>query len=181
MPNFQCERCEQHMCRVKCSECDKHVCDPCRLVVRHNYVCQICYARRMPVIRMNRQIIKRDSHMLWSSEVTAELDAMYAARGRPFGIQPYSAVITDHTWRTVRNHAGHTLRDSYTRIGKHYTCVRDLVVEGAGGNLRLIRLKLPMYLSDDQKESIAAAAMHPSRLQKWLDRGWEEDWFDYFG
>lgn len=174
MPNVQCERCERHMCRVKCSECDKFVCDPCRLVIRHAYVCQICYARRIPVIRMNRQIIKRDTHMMWSPEVTAELDAMYAARGRPFGIQPYSAVITEYTWRN------HSLRDSYTRIGKHYVCARDLIVHGAGGQLRVWRLKLPMHLSEEQKESIAMGAMHPSRLQKWLDRGWEEEWFDYF-
>lgn len=176
MPNVLCERCEDRMCRVKCSECDKHVCDGCRLVIRHNYVCQICYARRMPVIRMNRQLIKRDSHMMWSSEVTRELDAMYAARGSPFGIQPYAATITDYTWRN------HTLRDSYTRIGKHYMCIRDVVVQGVGGNLRMIRVKLPMFLSEEQKESIAAAAMHPSRLQARFERGWSiDDWCDSFG
>jgi hypothetical protein len=37
-----------------------------------------------------------------------------------------------------------------------------------------------MFLSEEQKESIAASAMHPSRLQKWLDRGWEDEWEDYF-
>lgn len=181
MPNVQCERCEQRVCRVRCSECDKPVCDACRLVVKRLYVCRICDARRMPIIRMQRQIIKRDLQILWSPQVTAELDAMYAARGRPFGVKPYSASITDYTMRCQQNSAGHTLRDSYTRIGKHYTCVRDMVVQTAGEEPRLLRITLPMHLSEDQKESIAAASMHPSRLQRWLDRGWEDDWDDYFG
>jgi hypothetical protein len=37
-----------------------------------------------------------------------------------------------------------------------------------------------MSLSEVQKESIAAAAMHPKRLQYWLDQGWSEEWDKYF-
>jgi hypothetical protein len=180
MPNFQCERCEQRMCRVRCSECDKPVCEPCRLVIKRLYVCRICDARRMPVIRMTHQVVNAGIPSTWSNEVAAELDAMHKAYGRPFGIQPVSARITEYSWRSPQNNIG-TLRDSYTRIGKHYRCSRDMFVQNGHDGFRILRIKFPMHLSDEQKLSIIAEAMHPRRLDARFERGFSiDDWCNTF-
>jgi hypothetical protein len=180
MPNVLCERCDQRACRVRCSECTKPVCEGCRQTVHRQYVCTVCNFRRMPTIVQSNIQVKRDRVELspWRVDVDRWLEQMYVAAGSPVGIRPMTARLSEYI--TVDRSNGTHVRDRYARIGKHYTCHRDFIERTAAGAIAMIRVTFPLHLSEDQKESIAAAAMHPSRLQRWLDRGWEDDWDDYF-
>jgi hypothetical protein len=67
------------------------------------------------------------------------------------------------------------VEDRYARIGDQFVCSRRYNTRHQAETLII-----PMRLTEEQKESIAAAAMHPSRLEKWLARGWEDEWDKYF-
>jgi hypothetical protein len=182
MPNVLCERCEIHMCRVVCSHCTKHVCDRCRQTIQRQYVCNACHLRRMPSIVRSVVQVKRDRRGTieftpWRLQVDALLEQMYVAAGSPFGLRPISASITEYAMSD--RSTGTQVRDRYARLGKHYTCHR-LILSPTPQGFSVTRVEVPMRLSEEQKESIAAGAMHPSRLGRWLDRGWEDDWDDYF-
>lgn len=175
---MRCERCDVRVCRTQCTQCNKYACNGCRLQVQQAHVCKICHARRMPRIRDSLLLVRRgQSHGLvaWSHEVTEMMDTIYAMASRPFGVQLHSAMITEYEWISETRHANNIV-DKYTRIGNHYLCSRSFFDPTLGW----ARFRVQMALTEDQKESIAAAAMHPSRLQKWLDRGWEEEWEQYF-
>ena len=175
-----CQRCETRTCRVQCPECQMYACEPCRTRVNGNHLCLMCNHRRIPRFQTNKVIVRRNQmYCEWSRDVTQLLDTMYLIAGSPPGIRLHSASLIEHGWSspdTQRN----PIRDRYTRLDRHYTCLREFIGINEVGGVTMVRVRLPMFLSEEQKESIAASAMHPSRLQKWLDRGWEDEWEDYF-
>lgn len=178
MPNVLCERCDRNACRVKCSECTKSVCEACRMSIKKQHVCLVCRRRRI-VPYIQSKLYVNVSHSVWGPKVQQIIDEMYALAGAPFGIQVYSAIITEYICRNYDFSAQFHVTDRYCRIGEHYTCIRHITAT-AHGNHENAQFEIPMKLSEEQKESIAAAAMHPDRLRKWLERGWEDDWDRYF-
>ena len=75
----------------------------------------------------------------------------------------------------ARNVRPKYVEDRYARIGNQFVCSRTY-----NARIGTETTMIPMQLCEEQKESIAAAAMHPSRLQTWLEKGWEEEWEKYF-
>ena len=114
----------------------------------------------------------------WAPILNGALDrVMYPAIGRRENIRPNTTTVREYRVYSRRRGAEPiVITDRYIRIGKQFVCCRLCF-----GRERNEEYTIPMQLSEDQKESIAAAAMHPSRLEKWLAKGWEEEWNDYFG
>lgn len=167
------------MCRVQCPECLMFACEQCRTRVNGNHLCLACNSRRIPRFQTTKVIVRyNQSYGPWSRDVTRLMDRMHDAAGAPRGIRLHSASLIEHSWASPdREH--NPVRDRYTRLDNRYVCTREFIDLNAW-RATMIRVQLPMFLSEEQKESIAAAAMHPSRLQRWLDRGWEDAWDDYF-
>ena len=113
----------------------------------------------------------------WAPILYGAMDrVMYPAIGRRENIRPQTTLLREYS--VTSREPTDPLRyvsDKYTRIGKHYLCCRSY-----NGPIRHEECIIDMCLTEDQKESIAAAAMHPSRLEKWLAKGWEEEWDNYF-
>ena len=177
MPNVLCERCEINMCRVQCSKCNKSVCNSCRLQFNKQHICTPCNRRRITPVTVSSIYVNR-SHPHWGPTIDLLFNEMYVLAGEPYGIKLNTAIITEYVARYVDLVHVFMITDRYCRIGDHYTC-RRTIVDLHAHNPNVIR-EIPMSLSEVQKESIAAAAMHPKRLQYWLDQGWSEEWDKYF-
>jgi hypothetical protein len=94
----------------------------------------------------------------------------YPGIGQRTNIRPKATLVREYTYRSGE------ILERYIRLGKTYNCCRSW----KSGVDQYTEVTYKMRLSEDQKESIAAAAMHPSRLEKWLARGWEDEWDKYF-
>lgn len=174
MPNHQCQRCERRICRVSCSQCSFHVCEDCRLIVKKLHVCTACYNRRIiPIVSAIVNI--RVDNYIWATYIRSHLEDIYTKAGSPFGIQLQSGVVREFV-RSEQTPLCHGIRDRYIRIGKHYTAIRSISNQNGHHSRNTIKL----YISDEMKEELAAKSMHPDRLQYWMDKGWEEEWDDYF-
>jgi hypothetical protein len=99
---------------------------------------------------------------------------LYPYIGRRENIRPSCTTLREHNVRCFENEDKYVL-DRYVRIGNNYICSRVYK-----GNTRLETLTFPMHVGEELKEEIAAKAMHPKRLRKWLENGWEEEWYQYF-
>lgn len=177
MPNVFCERCDTNKCRVTCDECLKFTCGDCRLPHRDGYICRFCFSRRIRPVRVTEITLSRRD-MIWGDRVRRALNDVYEQAGCPIGLHLFSIVAMIYTIPTTNLTEG-VLRDQYVRIGKHFYHARFILTE------RMMRreqpLVRPMFLSDEQKESIAAAATHPERLEHWLSKGWDAEWDHVFG
>ena len=177
MPNVFCERCDTNKCRVTCDECMKFTCGDCRLPHRDGYICRFCFSRRIRPIRCAETILTRKDS-IWGDRVRRALNNIYERAGCPGGIHLFSIASMVFTVPTANIPDG-LLRDQYVRIGKHYYHSRFILTE------RMMRreqpLVRPMFLSDEQKESIAAGATRPERLELWLSNGWDAEWEHVFG
>lgn len=149
----------------RCTDCHSTLCPPCR-GVQWASPQTICAKTVAPIYRKTVDGYS-DYPARWAPAVKTlmnDIMTTHAIRIRPIGFTEY---------RSYRA----PVRDMYARIGKHYRCFREYT---APGEESPTEFEVKMCLTEEQKESIAAASMHPSRLQKWLDRGWEDDWDDYF-
>lgn len=177
MPNVLCERCDTSKCRVCCSECSKVVCGSCRFAIRDAYVCRFCFSRRIRPVRCSETILTRRD-VIWGDRVRRALNDIYERAGCPSGIHLHSIVAMLYTIPSATVPAG-VLRDQYVRIGKHYYYARFFL------NQHMIRQDHtrvhPMFFTEEQKEAIVSKATHPSRLEYWLSKGWDEEWGHVFG
>jgi hypothetical protein len=116
----------------------------------------------------------------WPAILREYMDPLiYPYIGRRENIRPKSVLLREYNERSYEE-LGYTVRpryvcDKYARIGNDYICSRSY-----NGRDHLETFTFPMRLTEDLKQAIVAAAMHPSRLQTWLDKGWEEEWYAYF-
>ena len=116
----------------------------------------------------------------WPAILREYLEPMlYPYIGRRENIRPKSFMLREYTERSYEEF-GYTERprfvtDRYARIGNTYVCSRTY-----NGREHMETLTIEMRLSDELKEAIVAGALKPSRLQKWLEKGWEEEWYTYF-
>lgn len=178
MPNVLCERCDYSKCRTQCLECSKFVCGGCRFTWKDGYVCRFCLSRRIRPVRCTETILtRRDA--VWGDRIRRALNEVYEKAGSPIGLHLYSIIGMLYTVPSVTVGQNGVLRDQYVRIGKHYYYARFFL------NNQMVRQSTtrvyPMFLTPEQKESIVAKALHPDRLNKWLDRGWEDEWDHTFG
>ena len=90
--------------------------------------------------------------------------------GHRTNIRPKATMIREYTYRSSY------ILDRYIRLGDDYICCRSW----KSAQDQYMERTFPMRLTEEQKESIAAAAMRPARLKLWLEKGWEEEWHDYF-
>jgi hypothetical protein len=113
----------------------------------------------------------------WPAIVQSYLDPLvYPYIGRRENIRPRSVMLREYTEQCYEDDiAPRFVIDKYIRIGNTYICSRRY-----GRALISHSLTIEMRLSDELKEAIVAGAMKPSRLQKWLENGWEEEWYAYF-
>lgn len=161
MPNATCERCERNVCRTKCVECAKYTCHQCRLSTKH--LCLICYARRQIPVEQSLETVYVN-HSRFGKFIQNELSRITF----PTNLVPNSVKMNMYRFRDGSVH------DTYTRIGKHYYCIRDVPAWNLHGRV------VPMHMTLEQKQDIVAGAMHPKRFGRLLDE-WGEGVFDYFG
>jgi hypothetical protein len=177
MPNVFCERCDVAKCRSQCLECNKFACGGCRFNWKDEYICRFCFSRRIRPIRTSEVILTRRDE-IWGDQVRRLLNEVYERAGYPGCVHLYSIVSVVFTIPTATIGNG-VLRDQYVRIGKHYYHARYLLSEQM---IRQERTRVrPMFLSEEQKESISKEAMRPQRLASWLEKGWESEWDHVFG
>jgi hypothetical protein len=98
---------------------------------------------------------------------------IYPHIGRRENIRPKSVFLREYV--VVNREELRYICDRYARIGKDYICSRSY---NARNNTEMFTF--PMRVTEELKESIVAGAMKPSRLRKWLENGWEEEWYQYF-
>ena len=113
----------------------------------------------------------------WAPVLYGTLDSVfYPAIGRRENIRPKAILLREYKF--LSREGADPLRyvlDRYARIGKHYVSCRVYQ-----GKHRQEECVIHMCLTEEQKESIVAAAIHPSRLKKWLENGWEDYIYDHF-
>jgi hypothetical protein len=100
---------------------------------------------------------------------------LYPHIGRRENIRPKSVMLREYTERC--SYGPKFVLDKYIRIGNHYICSRSY------NNARADRtetMTMEMRVSDELRQEIIAGAMRPKRLEKWLEKGWEEEWHQYF-
>ena len=104
------------------------------------------------------------------------LPLIYPHIGPRENIRPKSVMLREYTERCYEdNVTPRFVLDKYIRVGDHYICSRSYK---ARDNTETMTLE--MRIHDELKQEIVAGAMHPKRLKKWLENGWEEEWYAYF-
>lgn len=107
------------------------------------------------------------------------LPLVYPHIGPRENIRPKSVMVREYTERCYEV-LGYDIRprfviDKYIRVGNNYICSRSYK-----GRDNTETMTIEMRISEDLKQDIVAGAMHPKRLKKWLENGWEEEWYQYF-
>jgi len=144
-------------------------------------VCKEERSEKMVTVQLDRDYsgMLRVKHP-WSSVLSEYLAPMlYPMIGRRENIRPKSMLLQEYKVLSMEemgwNERPVFVEDKYARIGKHYICCRSY-----NGRHITEMVTMEMRIPDELKESIAARALHPSRLEKWLEKGWEEEWYQYF-
>lgn len=133
----------------------------------------------MTIVHNDRPSLPEGFRVLftWAPILNGAMDSvLYPAIGRRENIRPKVTLLREY--KVLSREGGDPLRyvlDRYARIGKHYVSCRVYQ-----GEYRQEECVIHMYLTDEQKESIVAAAIHPTRLKKWLENGWEDYVYDHF-